>query len=204
MQTFLQSYRRYRNHARAPQTGPLPEVSCRCRSWPQAPPPSRGPSSRVGSCSRRPETPLSTQVLVFPLAIHLPQPFRTRFPPKRGNVLHFRFQSNFQYLNCAPTYKLLYSLSSQTAPKPSYFAFQKFPFLTTPLNLSSVLLVPGIFLLMSCFIGFGSLKDFLGTDPGSLHWGRRSPCRAEEKMGRSPDHPTDTSVRLAVRRQMMP
>lgn len=82
------------------------------------------------------------------------------------------------------------------ASKPSYLAFQKFPFPPIPLNLSSIFLVPGSFLFMSFYLLFGSLKDFLSPTFGFLLWSHIYLAEKSRKRVQLPMHSTNTSLSL--------
>lgn len=93
---------------------------------------------------------------------------------------------------------VLYSLSSQTASKSSYFSFQKFSFPPITLNLSSTILVPGPFLFMSYFTCFGSLKDFIRPNFWFLHWSHSCLAGKSRKWVQLLFHSTNTSLSLIV------
>lgn len=88
------------------------------------------------------------------------------------------------------------------ASKPSYFAFQKFPFPPIPPNFSSVL-VTGSFFFMSYFSCFGSLKDFTRPNFGFLPWSHHYPAEKSGKWVQLLFHSTNTSVSLIIGCAMM-
>lgn len=89
-------------------------------------------------------------------------------------------------------------LSSQMASKSSCVSFQKFSFPPISLNLSSTVLVSGLFLFMSYFTCLGSLKDFLRPNIWFLHWSHSYIAEKSRKWVQLLFHSTNTFLSLII------